>query len=315
MLSIAGTRAAATACACSARADMHGAAHGHRGPAPPPARLELRGQSRSLARKQRVVTYAGGDIYNDDDTGSSTLSLENLDPDLIKELTASDDYPALSQDEDWDWDRDWNPPGMQDAVEIPTTADTRNPWHIHADAADRTPYLDFEEGQELTGTVSWMMLDHGIMVDVGADYDALAYVHELDWFEAVQDMIDIDDQVTVRVKHTMPNTGRFVFPLEVDIISPDVTAQLLQPPRKYPSVYWTDADVNASPTKLAKEVGRPLGNSYFDELDEEDTKGKTDAEMMALAGLDMDVDEEDADDDEGVIDVEITTSTSPTPVD
>ena len=36
---------------------------------------------------------------------------------------------------------------------------------------------------------------------------------------------------------------------------------------------------------LAAEVGRPLGNQYFGELDEDSTEGMTEEELMALAGL------------------------------
>jgi hypothetical protein len=60
----------------------------------------------------------------------------------------------------------------------------------------------FIQGTELKGTVSALLLDYGIMVDVGADYDALAYVDELDWYD-VSEEIEVDMNVTVRTHSDM----------------------------------------------------------------------------------------------------------------
>jgi len=208
----------------------------------------------------------------------------------------------------YDWDN-----VDDDAVDAPEEppSEWTEPWYRHEDFDKRTPFTDLEVGTTLKGEVSATLLTHGFMVDVGADYDGLVYVHEEDWEENVCELVDVGDEVTVVVKAIHENPARFVFVVELELVAPDISAYVAQPPRAYPPVYFYDADTDADMEELAKEIGRPVPErdvygmvinkddiidaEYEDAEDDEDDEGDEDEDGELIGGQ---ADDEDGFDDD-----------------
>jgi len=198
---------------------------------------------------------------------------------------------VLPMMEDWDWDKEDDPIGavFEEPTILENTDDEplREPWDRHEDLEGRIAHTDLKQGSVIKGEVSAMILEHGYLVDVGADYDGLVYVHKLDMPD-ICDIIDVGTQVSVRINKTQTNVDRFVFPVELDQVSPNISDFLLEPPRVYPPVYWYDDDDLRSVQDLAFETGRPIPDGFNAESEEEE---------------DLDIDDEEDDMDE-VVDVQ-----------
>ena len=157
-----------------------------------------------------------------------------LDVDL--ELPLEGDPPA-----DLVWD---DMEEVEDGTEI-------GMWHYDWETEGRVGHADLQVGSTLKGYIVAQMLYHGAVVDCGAEFDGCAaaaaaslcsiltlrsviFVCESDWMK-VRDTLDLGVEVSVRVR-AVRDGARFRFPLELDILLPDV-AQLLRPPPEHPPIY------------------------------------------------------------------------------
>lgn len=91
------------------------------------------------------------------------------------------------------------------------------------------------------------------------------HVHELDWFDA-RSLLAIGRACTARVR-AVRDPARFRFPLELDLLTPDLSGVLREPPPAHPPIVVYAAEVEGggggnasrvlSPEQLAKAAGRP----------------------------------------------------------
>jgi hypothetical protein len=164
-------------------------------------------------------------------------------------------------------------------------------------------FFSDSQGTQLKGKVSATVLYHGFMVDVGADYDGLVYVHEDDWIDSVGAVLDVGDDVTVTVKRLHENAERFVFVLELDIVSPDLSGYQTQPPRDCPPVYFYAVDAVRDVEELAEELGRPVANPAFEVSGSEEPSAA--GRLAGVQEAEVVEDDDDDDDEEGIIDVRL----------
>lgn len=103
----------------------------------------------------------------------------------------------------------------------------------------RTKLEDIKEGAVLTGTVTSLMLYHGIQLDLGAEYDGLVPIPtpEFDatdtiWSRGLRDEADIDTQLEVRV-FKVRDPKYFRWPIQLELLSLPRFAEELPPPESH----------------------------------------------------------------------------------
>lgn len=98
---------------------------------------------------------------------------------------------------------------------------------------------DIKEGSVLTGTVTSLMLYHGIQVDLGAEYDGLIPVptpesddSDTIWIRGLREEADIDTQLQVRV-FKIRDPEYFRWPIQLELLSLPHFAEELPPPESH----------------------------------------------------------------------------------
>jgi hypothetical protein len=62
-----------------------------------------------------------------------------------------------------------------------------------------------------------------------------------------------------QITNVLPDTGRFVMPLEAQLLEPDISSVCEGPPRMFPPIYfYEDQDAHMDPYEFAMETGRPV---------------------------------------------------------
>jgi hypothetical protein len=188
--------------------------------------------------------------------------------------------------------KDYVEPEALDLEEVTGEDGEDMPHHRHKDLEGRTLLKDIELGTEFEGTVSALLLWHGVMVDIGAEFDGLVYVSEDDMLD-VRDFVPIDQKVRVRVKKVFSeNTDRFVFPLELQLLDPDISDLQMSPDREHAPIRIPIDDIRKgviTMEELAEQAGRDLNdlkNPLRQELIEVLQQGKQSRKEFGLGSQD-----------------------------
>ena len=91
----------------------------------------------------------------------------------------------------------------------------------HTGDLSRKQLHDLTIGEELEGKIVSLELYHGALVDCGCETDGLIPISEDDWPDLV-DTLTMGTKVKVKVKAVHERWWRFRFPIELDILSPNV---------------------------------------------------------------------------------------------
>lgn len=146
----------------------------------------------------------------------------------------------ISQDDAEYWFNEpeggWNmePERVKKALEVETTFVSAENF-----GDGRTKLADLKEGTVLTGTVTSLMLYHGIQLDLGAEYDGLVPVPTPDpadsdtiWHRGLREEADIDTQLEVRI-FKVRDPQYFRWPIQLELISLPSLAEELPPPESH----------------------------------------------------------------------------------
>lgn len=187
-------------------------------------------------------------------------------------------------------------------------------WFGHENDDDfdsRLPLDSLSEGQEMDGLIVAQLLDYGILVDVGAHFDGLVQVHQLDWFDVRDAPVACGTKVIVRVQRIHTDFQRFIFPIELELVAPDISAFQMEKPRQYPPVRFLEDDDELSTDELGSEIERDI--VYTEEEREQEKsldvleilkqgnesgRAIREAEEAAAQVVDVDSIQETVDDDE-----------------
>ncbi|KAK3255546.1 hypothetical protein CYMTET_35270 [Cymbomonas tetramitiformis] len=134
-------------------------------------------------------------------------------------------------------------------------------WFGHENDEDFDSRLTLEslsEGQEMDGIIVAQLLDYGILVDVGAHFDGLVQVHQLDWFDVRDAPVACGTKVIVRVQRIHTDIRRFIFPIELELVAPDISAFQMEKPREYPPVRFFEEDEDLTVDELGVEINRDV---------------------------------------------------------
>lgn len=197
----------------------------------------------------------------DEDDGILDWDDLELDEDAMNDPKIQEQIRKFKEDKGTaEWGRAEEDVHLEDAEEI-APGDLRAPYERHTDLDGRMKLADIPLNSDIVGTVTAQLLWHGIMVDIGAEFDGLIAVHELDMFD-VRDVLKVGSEVVVRAtKVYAENPKRFVFPVELDVVRPDISEYRLEKPRTHaPIRIFTEEmqDGSVALEGLAAEVGRPL---------------------------------------------------------
>ena len=202
-------------------------------------------------------------------------------------------YVGVNNDEHvprdlWKLDRPAARDSLEMAEELSTDGIPRSALR-HIGDLSRTQLQHLQVGAVLEGEVVAVELYHGALVDCGCETDGLIPVCEAEW-GGVRDALALGAKVKVRVAAIHPKWWRFRFPIELEVLEPNVASLIPTHPHSegppiniysgesVPFAHW-DAD-------------RPLDR--FEELadeDEEDERARRREEISAW------VDEKLAEDD------------------
>ena len=136
-------------------------------------------------------------------------------------------YVGVNNDEHvprdlWKLDR----PAARDSLEMAEAVSTdgipRSALR-HVSDASRTQLQHLRVGAVLEGEVVACELYHGALVDVGCETDALIPVCEAEW-GGVRAALAVGAKVKVRVAAIRPKWWRFRFPIELEVLEPDVAS-------------------------------------------------------------------------------------------
>ena len=113
------------------------------------------------------------------------------------------------------------------------------PWFPDWRLLGRHALAHLRVGQELDGMVVEQNLYWGAVVDVNAEYHGLVYIAEVDWYP-LRDIVDLGVPVRCRVSR-INDPERFRFPLELELVDPDISDALTQgPPERRPLLFYAD---------------------------------------------------------------------------
>ena len=130
----------------------------------------------------------------------------------------------------WKLDRPADRDTLVVAKEISTDGIPRGALR-HIGDSSRTQLQHLKVGAVLEGEVVAVELYHGALVDVGCETDGLIPICESEW-GGVRDALQLGAKVSVRVKAIHPKWWRFRFPIEVEILDPDVARLITEHPHQ-----------------------------------------------------------------------------------
>ena len=131
----------------------------------------------------------------------------------------------------WKYDRPFNRESLEEAVEVPSSGLMREAKSYLGDKT-RTTLSKLAVGTELQGTVVALELYHGALVDCGCETDGLIKISESDWLE-VRDALPIGAEVKVKVSAVHQKFWRYRFPIELQILEPNVGHLIEDDPHPY----------------------------------------------------------------------------------
>jgi len=262
------------------------------------------------APKRLVLRAKANDVEDEEEFVSTLDERDPIENDAIEAAMSSESAADANVESEQDYgevteESESMTEEKRNTLEWPSVVPTAKRWAIydrHRDQTGRTPLQDLQEGTELKGIIHAQDVRWGITVDIGAEYDGVVFVHTLD-LDDVVDVADVGLDVTVRIKTLhKANPYRWVFPIEIELLDPDISKLQLEPPRQYAPIRfrtWEKLTVE----ELAAETGRPVP-VVDPRADKDREMAKTMAEVerlqseQALKGKGPKVREVDASDDD-----------------
>lgn len=128
-------------------------------------------------------------------------------------------------------------------------------WFMNWRAEGRIGFDYLKEGMELEGVVTEQHLYFGCVVDCGCEFEGLAWIDEDDWTEELGELIEVGTKVRVRVSGLF-DRERFRFPLELQIVSPDITDYITYgPPDDRPMIFYADESDDVWEEEMVRLLG------------------------------------------------------------
>ena len=142
-------------------------------------------------------------------------------------------YVGVNNDEHvprdlWKLDRPAARDSLEMAEELSTDGIPRSALR-HVGDLSRTQLQHLQIGDVLEGEIVAAELYHGALVDCGCETDGLIPVCEAEW-GGVRDALSLGAKVKVRVKAIRPKWWRFRFPIELEVLEPNVASLITTHP-------------------------------------------------------------------------------------
>lgn len=161
----------------------------------------------------------------------------------------------------------FNPPkgGWQEldptsTMDLPPLEQTTTEWaNAYHPGEGKKSLEEVEEGEVVIGTITDMWLYHGVEVDIGAEFHGLIPIREEEW-EDLEEVFWPEDEVLVRI-HKVREGGVFRWPIQLEILLPDIKARIIHPDEWEPTV---DHAFCTSRGMSFDDILKATGRTYVD---------------------------------------------------